>query len=175
MVIAGRIEPSKWSNGMPEDRRRDPFLARCRDLAEAQCVIGDVYRSLIAYQELVARSGLDNPRRVQRFLNRLFLANEDMREWVLEQSERTREEIDLDPDFAQLVADVKEASDQIQGTIGPLLRQVSSRTNPEPHAGNSSQPHTVQVAPGAAALLANILSCLALRAQAQLNRESELP
>src|SRR5262249_56979964 len=99
MMIAGRIEPSKWSKGMPEERRRDPIWARCRDLSEAQCVIGDVYRTLIAYQELAAQSGLDNPRRVQRFLNRLFLANEDMREWVAEQSERTREEVDLDPDF----------------------------------------------------------------------------
>jgi len=163
---------------MSQERRPDEFLAQPIDLPEAQCIIGDVYRTLIAYQELVAKNGFNNPQRVQRFLNRLFLANEDMREWALEHLQRTHEEIGIDADFAQLVQGIKEASDQIHRTIGSLLSRDPVTKSEYILINGAEKAHVsdlgpVQFPPGAAPLLANILSCLALRAQTQTQPESE--
>jgi hypothetical protein len=147
---------------MLEEGRFDPLGTRSRALAEAQCVIGDVYRNLTAYQE-----GVDNYRRAQRFLTRLLLANEDMREWAANESERPPQEDAGDPDFAQLLEGVKEAAEQIQRSIGPLLRQARLNSNSAPSTAASRHPEAGKFPPAAAPLLANILSCLALRAQAQ--------
>ncbi len=158
---------------MSQERRPEEFLAQPIDLPEAQCIIGDVYRTLIAYQELGAKNGFSSPQRVQRFLNRLFLANEDMREWALEHLQRTREEIGIDPDFAQLAQGIKEAADQIHRAMGPLLsRDPATKNeyvliNDDSANEHSSHQGPVQFPPSIAPLLANILSCLALRAQTQ--------
>jgi hypothetical protein len=162
----------RMEQGMPEERKRDDFLAPRMDLSEAQCIIGDVYRTLITYQELAAKNALNNPHRAQRFLNRLFHANEDMRAWALEHLQLTHEEIGIDADFAQLVEGVKEASDQIHRTLGPLLaKEIPEREGGLMNGAGSGYPghelERVQFPPGAAPLLANTLSCLALRAQTQ--------
>ncbi len=163
---------------MSQERRPDEFLSPPIDLPEAQCIIGDVYRTLIAYQELVAKHGFNNPQRVQRFLNRLFLANEDMREWAMEHLERTRDELGIDADFAQLVQGIKEAADQIHRSLGPILARESGGKNEHGlmngGAGNvrvSGHLESIYFPPGAAPVLANTLSCLALRAQSQSRPE----
>jgi hypothetical protein len=150
---------------MPEDPRPDGFLQPI-DLPEAQCIIGDVYRTLIAYQEWVAKNGFSHPHWVQRFLNRLLLANHDMRAWAMEHGQR--EEIGLDPDLAQLVDGIREAADEIHRTIAPFLVRALPTFEMSNGGGvpTATEENLIQFPSGTAPLLADTLSCLALRTEA---------
>jgi hypothetical protein len=132
------------------------------DLQEAQCVIGDVFGTLSAYEDWVARHGCRKPQRVAWFLDRLFLANEEMSAWVAEQAHWTQEETVGDTDLAILMQGVREAALQIQQVLLPLVSRDRAAARSEFLRDDLDWP---QFPPQVAPLLADTLSCLALLAR----------
>jgi len=152
---------------MSEVRNPDHFSPRAIDLTEARCIIGDVYRAIVTYQEWVAKNGFNTPW-VERFLHRLYLANEDMRTWAALHLHLTREESAIYPDFIILVQGVRDGADQIRRTIEPLfVKENVQRGDSRPMRNSgylrlTAEVQPVRFPPAIAPLLANTLSCLGI-------------